>query len=352
MPTAKSQRSSAMVHSDDEKLLRTKDVVIHMSSEKRKKCRCCEKRLMALPLIGFTLFSIACLLGVGYFSVRRVTSSVYHTEGVVPSYAIAGLVSRLYCFVWFQFHKILKNYRFTSQPTRHLHNSIQFYTLILVVCDSQVVSSLVFTVVAGLLCFSGALFTGTEVAPLFSGIDTCQYYPVETSCKCFHHSELRQVSIIFRGTVNCKGIQFKLSSLVYGMSGVYAGGVLTCIIATVMETMFLCRRKPSKTTLHSRSDGDGKCTVNSQHSQTSPTDLSTVEADGEEENEEVIEEIGGATGIQRSTIETQTSQSSSSFVREAPCTHYVVDLNSPRRDYVINYNSNSRHDPPPPYSEM
>ena len=107
-----------------------------------------------------------------------------------------------------------------------------------------------------------------------------------------------------------------------------------------------------QTTLHSRSDGDGKCTVNSQHSQTSPTDLSTVEADGEEENEEVIEEIGGATGIQRSTIETQTSQSSSSFVREAPCTHYVVDLNSPRRDYVINYNSNSRHDPPPPYSEM
>lgn len=325
MPTAKSQRSSAMVHSDDEKLLRTKDVVIHMSSERRKKCRCCEKRLMALPLIGFTLFSIACLLGVGYFSVRRVTSSVYHTEGVVPSYAIAGLLGA---------------------------TGLQLMLLLKTNSRCVVVSSLVFTVVAGLLCFSGALFTGTEVAPLFSGIDTCQYYPVETSCKCFHHSELRQVSIIFRGTVNCKGIQFKLSSLVYGMSGVYVGGVLTCIIATVMETMFLCRRKPSKTTLHSRSDGDGKCTVNSQHSQTSPTDLSTVEADGEEENEEVIEEIGGATGIQRSTIETQTSQSSSSFVREAPCTHYVVDLNSPRRDYVINYNSNSRHDPPPPYSEM
>lgn len=113
-----------------------------------------------------------------------------------------------------------------------------------------------FTVVAGLLCFSGALFTGTEVAPLFSGIDTCQYYPVETSCKCFHHSELRQVSIIFRGTVNCKGIQFKLSSLVYGMSGVYAGGVLTCIIATVMETMFLCRRKPSKVRVNSNSLSD------------------------------------------------------------------------------------------------
>lgn len=65
---------------------------------------------MALPVLGFALISIACLLGVGYFSVRRVTSSVYHTEGVVPSYAIAGVVSRLYCLVCFQFHKILKNY--------------------------------------------------------------------------------------------------------------------------------------------------------------------------------------------------------------------------------------------------
>ena len=165
---------------------------------------------------------------------------------------------------------------FSSPPTnaRHLHNSIQFYCLssvviesslesnffkflfyritlihlflILVVCDSQVVSSLMFTVVAGLLCFSGALLTGTEVAPLLSGIDSCQYYTVETSCKCFHHSELRQVSIIFRGTVNCNGIRIKLGSLVYGMSGVYAGGLLTCIIATVMETMFLCRKRPSK----------------------------------------------------------------------------------------------------------
>lgn len=168
----------------------------------------------------------------------------------------AHLVSNNLERIKFSLPKRYRIWRFTSQPTRHLHNSIQFYTLILVVCYSQVVSSLVFTVVAGLLCFSGALFTGTEVAPLFSGIDTCQYYPVETSCKCFHHSELRQVSIIFRGTVNCKGIQFKLSSLVYGMSGVYAGGVLTCIIATVMETMFLCRRKPSKVRVNSNSLSD------------------------------------------------------------------------------------------------
>ena len=156
----------------------------------------------------------------------------------------------------FSLQKRYRIWRFISPPTRHIHNSIQFHSLILLVCDSQVVSSLVFTVVAGLLCFSGAVFTGTEVAPLFSGIDKCQYYPVETSCKCFHQSELRQVSIIFRGTVNCNGIQFKLSSLVYGMSGVYAGGVLTCIIATVMETMFLCRRKPSKVRIKGNSLSD------------------------------------------------------------------------------------------------
>lgn len=96
-------------------------------------------------------------------------------------------------------------------------------------------------------------------------------------------------------------------------------------------------------TLHSRSEGDGKCTVNSRQSQTSQTDLSVEE----EEDVEI-----GATELQRSTIETQTSQTPSNFVREVPCSHYVVDLSIPRRDYVINYNSNSRHDPPPPYSEM
>lgn len=96
-------------------------------------------------------------------------------------------------------------------------------------------------------------------------------------------------------------------------------------------------------TLHSRSEGDGKCTVNSRQSQTSQTDLSVVE----EEDVEI-----GAAELQHSTIETQTSQTPSNFVREVPCSHYVVDLSIPRRDYVINYNSNSRHDPPPPYSEM
>ena len=48
---------------------------------------------MALPVLGFTIFSIGCLLGIGYFSVHRVTSSAYHTEGIIPSYVTAGLVS-------------------------------------------------------------------------------------------------------------------------------------------------------------------------------------------------------------------------------------------------------------------
>ena len=105
--------------------------------------------------------------------------------------------------------------------------------------------------------------------------------------------------------------------------------------------------------LHSRSDGDGKCTVNSRQSQTSQTDLSVIEEEEEEEgDEEVVEENGETMEIQHSAIETQTSQSPSGFVREVPCSHYVVDLSIPRRDYVINYNSDSRHDPPPPYSVM
>lgn len=339
MPSARSQRSSTTVHAADQKLLRTKDVVIHMSQEKISKCRCCGKRLMALPMLGFTLFSIACLLGVGYYSIHRVTSSVYHTEGVVPSYATAGVLvaAGLQLMLMFKTHS-----------------------------RCLVVSSIIFTLAAGLLCFAGALYAGTDVAPLLSGIESCQYYPVETSCKCFHHSELRQVSIIFRDTVKleCNGIQYKLTNLVYGMSGVYGGGFVTCIIAAVMETLLLCR-KTSKATLHSRSDGDGKCTVNSRQSQTSQTDLSVIEEedndddeekeeeeDEEEEEEEVAGESEGTAEMQRPAIETQTSQSPSTFVREVPCSHYVVDLSIPRRDYVINYNSNSRHDPPPPYSEM
>ena len=48
---------------------------------------------MALPLLGFTIFSIGCLLGIGYFSIHRVTSSAYHTEGLIPSYITGAVVS-------------------------------------------------------------------------------------------------------------------------------------------------------------------------------------------------------------------------------------------------------------------
>ncbi|KAL9985594.1 hypothetical protein ACROYT_G008016 [Oculina patagonica] len=314
MPSAKSPKSASS-HSVDQKLLRTKEVVIHRNSAKSGSCQCCGKRLVALPLLGFTIFSIGCLLGIGYFSIHRVTSSAYHTEGLIPSYitgALLGVVGLQLMLMCKPRAKIL------------------------------VVSAIIFTVAAALLCFAGALYTGTEIAPLLAKMDSCQYFPVENSCKCFHQSELRQVSIIFRDTANCNGIQKKLRDLVYGMCGVYSGGLVTCILAAVMEILLLCRKRNPKATLHSRSDGDGKCTVNSRQSQTSQTDLSAIE-------EEEVEL--GAAEMQRSSIETQTSQSPSNFVREVPCSHYVVDMSIPRRDYVINYNSNSRHDPPPPYSE-
>ncbi|KAJ7394015.1 hypothetical protein OS493_003688 [Desmophyllum pertusum] len=314
MPSAKSPRSASS-HSADQKLLRTKEVVIHRNYEKNNSCQCCGKRLVALPMLGFTIFSIGCLLGIGYFSIHRVTSSAYHTEGLIPSYVTGSVLGAV---------------------------GLQLMLMCKPRSKILIVSSIIFTVAAGLLCFAGALYTGTEIAPLLSKMDSCQYFPVENSCKCFHQSELRQVSIIFRDTANCNGIQNKLLDLVYGMCGVYSGGLVTCILAAIMETLLLCRKRSSKATLHSRSDGDGKCTVNSRQSQTSQTDLSVIE-------EEDIEL--GAAEMQRSTIETQTSQSPSSFVREVPCSHYVVDMSIPRRDYVINYNSNSRHDPPPPYSE-
>ena len=92
MPSAKSPRSTPS-HSVDQKLLRTKEVVIHRNSRRSNSCQCCAKRLVALPLLGFTIFSIGCLLGIGYFSIHRVTSSAYHTEGLIPSYVTGAVVS-------------------------------------------------------------------------------------------------------------------------------------------------------------------------------------------------------------------------------------------------------------------
>ena len=121
---------------------------------------------------------------------------------------------------------------------RHVFFTKGFSLLSLI---SQVISSIMFTVAAGLLCFAGALYTGMEVAPLLTQMGSCQYFPVESSCKCFHHRELRQLSFIFEDTDNCNGIQYKLRNLVYGMCGVYSGGLVLCILATVLETLLLCR---------------------------------------------------------------------------------------------------------------
>lgn len=97
MPSAKSPRSTSS-HSVDQKLLRTKEVVIHRSPKKSNSCQCCGKRrLVALPLLGLTIFSIGCLLGIGYFSIHRVTSSAYHTEGLIPSYITGAVVSSFVC---------------------------------------------------------------------------------------------------------------------------------------------------------------------------------------------------------------------------------------------------------------
>ena len=104
--------------------------------------------------------------------------------------------------------------------------------------------------------------------------------------------------------------------------------------------------------MHSRSDGDGKCTVSSQQSQTSQTDLT-----GGKREEAGEEEIAiGATSSESSPdpAPKQEAASPDKVSGEVACSHYVVDLSMDRRDFCINYN-NRRHDPrlepPPPYTE-
>lgn len=112
MPSAKSSRSPSTSHSADQKLLRTKDVVIHRGSKQSDSCLCCGKRLVALPVFGFTIFSIGCLLGIGYYSIRKVTSSAYHTEGLIPSYVTAAAVShyRLFFLCYSERNLLFLNY--------------------------------------------------------------------------------------------------------------------------------------------------------------------------------------------------------------------------------------------------
>lgn len=89
MPSSKNPRPSTSEH-----LLRAKDVVVHRRRRQASFCcRCCNRKYVALPILGCSLFSIGFLLGIGYFSIKRVTSSVLHTEGLVPSYITGGMVS-------------------------------------------------------------------------------------------------------------------------------------------------------------------------------------------------------------------------------------------------------------------
>lgn len=105
----------------------------------------------------------------------------------------------------------------------------------------QVIISVMATVAASLLCFAGAVFSLTNVAPMLSSFEKCQYFPKEFSCRCFFSSDLRQVSYIFRGTNNCKVVQFDLKNMVYGISGVYGAGLALCLVAGIMECLLMCR---------------------------------------------------------------------------------------------------------------
>jgi hypothetical protein len=86
----------------------------------------------------------------------------------------------------------------------------------------------------------------TNVAPMLSSFERCQYFPKETSCRCFYASDLRQVSYIFRGTDNCRVVQFDLRNMVYGISGVYGAGLAVCLIAGVLECLLLCPTRRTK----------------------------------------------------------------------------------------------------------
>ncbi|KAK3734543.1 hypothetical protein QZH41_010403 [Actinostola sp. cb2023] len=218
--------------------------------------------------------------------------------------------------------------------------------------------SIITTVSASLLCFAGAVYSLTNVAPMLSSFDKCQYFPKEISCRCFYTSDLRQVSYIFRGTDNCKVVQFDLRNMVYGVSGVYGAGLALCLVAGVLECLLLCRNRRSKRlSYRSRFEGDGKCTSTSRQSQTSQTNLTLSSSEAElivaASSSSTHAPSSSASSTQTRRESQSRHESQSACVRQHTCSHYVVDLDPvPRRDYCINYNSSSsRHDPPPPYTE-
>ncbi|EDO41457.1 predicted protein [Nematostella vectensis] len=301
----------------------SKEVSVTRDGKERKACGCCSKRYVGLPVIGAALFAVGALLGVGYFSVRSVTASISLTENSVPSCVTGGLL---------------------------VLNGINTMILFKRRPRCLIISSIILTVVGALFCFAGAMHTLSTVSPMISSFDRCQYFTTETTCKCFHRSELRQVSYIFRGAKNCKVIQYTLSNMVYGISGIYGAGLAVCLIAAVMESRLLCPKRRSKLAF-SRSDGDGKCMVSSRQSQTSQTNLTLSCSEAELVSATCSDESHSAptSGSSSQRPSRQEGQSSTYTVHEMPCQHYV---SIPRRDFCMNFeSSNTRHDPPPPYTE-
>ncbi|XP_031552741.1 uncharacterized protein LOC116289934 [Actinia tenebrosa] len=309
--------------------IRVKDVNVNREA-KPSKCSCCSKKYISLPISGLALIAVGSLLIMAYFSVKNLTSSLPLTQNTFPSYVAGGMMA---------VNGFANLILFKKRP------------------KLLIVSCIFFTISSSLLCFAGAVHSLTSVAPMLSSFERCQYFPKETSCRCFYSSDLRQVSYIFRGTENCRVVQFDLKNMVYGISGVYGAGLAVCVIAGVLESLLLCpSRRSKRMSYRSRSEGDGKCTSTSRQSQTSQTNLTLSCSEAELVAGESSSTTSTSTAPSTQTRrESQTlRESQSACVRQHACSHYVVDLdvNVPRRDYCINYNTSStRHDPPPPYTE-
>ena len=106
--------------------------------------------------------------------------------------------------------------------------------------------SVVLSCMSALLCFNGAVHTLTEVTPMFSRFDGCQYFIKGRMCKCFTQDSLRQMSYFFKGTENCKAVQTSLRDLVYGVCGIYSLGFALTLLASLSVCMLFWPTSISK----------------------------------------------------------------------------------------------------------
>ncbi|KAK3734552.1 hypothetical protein QZH41_010402, partial [Actinostola sp. cb2023] len=217
MSTKKSKRRS-LDSAEHIIQVRAKDMSLSRES-KPSKCICCGRKYVSLLIVGLALLAVGSLLVMAHFSIKKITSSLSLTQNTFPCYVTGGMMAAngLLCMIMFK-----------TRPR------------------GLAILSIITTVSASLLCFAGAVYSLTNVAPMLSSFDKCQYFPKEISCRCFYTSDLRQVSYIFRGTDNCKVVQFDLRNMVYGVSGVYGAGLALCLVAGVLECLLLCRNRRSK----------------------------------------------------------------------------------------------------------